>query len=435
MNPPRLHLEAILETPLDWKFKIVPPQLYGLPLGEIGGAALRLLDEDFTLPAALVRDDILRHNSTWMRRFLALSGARIAPHGKTTMSPQLFQRQLDDGAWGLTAATPAHLRVYRRHGVPRILYANQLVGRADIRWVLDELARDPGFDFYCLIDSDAGLERLKAGLAARPAARPLQVLLEVGAAGGRTGVRSVEQGIALAERIAGAAPEIALRGIEAFEGIFAGRPAEQQQAAVEAMLEGVKALALACHRRDWFADGEILLSAGGSAFLDLVTASLAKGLPPRSRLVLRSGCYLTHDSLHYRHLADAMAARDPAVAALGEGLQPALEIVAQVQSCPEPGRVIVAFGKRDASYDIDLPLPRWWLRRGLHDKPQTLAGFRVGSLNDQHALLDGPEVHPLAVGDLLGFGISHPCTTFDKWPLLWLMDSDYRVSGALRTFF
>ena len=435
MNTPSLHLDAIFETRLDWKFKIVPPHLYGLRLGEIATAALTLDDEAFALPAALIREDVLTGNSIWMRRFLAHSGASIAPHGKTTMAPQLLQRQLDDGAWGLTAATPAHLRVYRRHGVPRILYANQLVGLADIRWVLDEMARDPTFDFYCLVDSEAGLERLCRAIAERPAGRPLQVLLEVGASGGRTGVRGVEQGLALAERIADAAPGIALRGIEAFEGIFAGHPAERQQPQVEAMLDTVRTLALACHARALFCAGEIILSAGGSAFFDLVVAGLGVTLPGSSRLILRSGCYLTHDSVHYHHLAEAIAARNPGLAVLGTGLRPALEIVAQVQSCPEPGRVIVAFGKRDASYDIDLPLPRWWLRRGTHRQPQPLDGFRVSSLNDQHAFVDGPSSHPLAVGDLVGFGISHPCTTFDKWPLLWTVDSSYRVSGAIRTFF
>ena len=92
-------------------------------------------------------------------------------------------------------------------------------------------------------------------------------------------------------------------------------------------------------------------------------------------------------------------------------------------------------GKRDVSYDIDLPMPRWWFRQGHHDAPSSIAGAVVEKLNDQHCYLSVAPNADLAVGDLLGFDISHPCTTFDKWSLLMEVADDYTVIGGLKTFF
>ena len=36
---------------------------------------------------------------------------------------------------------------------------------------------------------------------------------------------------------------------------------------------------------------------------------------------------------------------------------------------------------------------------------------------------------------MVGFGISHPCLTFDKWLVMMLVDDDFHVIGAIRTFF
>ena len=62
-------------------------------------------------------------------------------------------------------------------------------------------------------------------------------------------------------------------------------------------------------------------------------------------------------------------------------------------------------------------------------------GHSITRLNDQHAFLRCPAGSPLAVGDLVGLGISHPCTTFDKWSLISVVNDTYDVVGAIRTFF
>jgi D-serine dehydratase len=138
----------------------------------------------------------------------------------------------------------------------------------------------------------------------------------------------------------------------------------------------------------------------------------------------------------YRQFIDDMRDREPEIAALGSGLQAALELWAYVQSIPEPGLAIATLGKRDVSFDAHMPVPEQWFRPGTHTRPQALgAGFQVTALNDQHAYLALPADSPLRVGDMVSFGISHPCTTFDKWRLLFVVDDDYRVIEGIRTFF
>jgi D-serine dehydratase len=150
-------------------------------------------------------------------------------------------------------------------------------------------------------------------------------------------------------------------------------------------------------------------------------------------VILRSGCYVTHDSGFYRELLSRMDQR--AVAGPPPRLQPALEVWTRVISRPQPNLAIVMMGKRDVSFDIHLPAARRWFRPGLHSAPQTIDGVATSKLADQHGFLAIAPDADLAVGDLLGFEISHPCTTFDKWSVLLEVDDAYAVLGGLKTFF
>lgn len=424
-----------------------PPTPAGpLAAGEVAAGA-RLLAGDLLLPAAVLRESALAHNADWMRRFLARTGASIAPHGKTTMCPALFERQLADGAWAITVATVPQLQVCRRFGIRRVILANQLVGRAAIAAVLDLLAEDPGFELWCLVDSLESVAELEAAAAAfgegTGLARPLRLLLETGVAGGRTGCRDRETALAVARAVA-AAPHLALAGVEGFEGLIQGDSEAAREAAVAGFLEVLAGLAEACDAEGLFGrddeiGGEVLLTAGGSAFYDLVAARLsAVRLSRPARVVTRSGCYLTHDSGLYGRAFERLLERAPALAALGEGPRPALEVWSLVQSRPEPGKAVLTFGKRDAGFDAGLPVPLWWHRPGAGDQaggPHALEGHVVTKLHDQHAEVALPEGSPLKVGDLVGCGVSHPCTTFDRWRVVYTVDDGYRVTGALETYF
>ncbi len=303
-------IEAII---LDGSVKGMPGDVAGFPLGEIGAKGWNVLREDLPLPLAVLRQSALRQNGQWMREFLALSGAVIAPHGKTTMSPQLFRDQLADGAWAMTIATAQQLRICRDFGIDRVVLANQLVGRQAISYVFGELKRDATFDFYCLVDSVANVEQLAAAARAAVPGRPLQVLLEGGMAGGRTGCRDITAALAVARAVKAAGPHLTLRGVEGFEGlVHTGSPADDA-ATVSRFLDFLVEIAIACEDAELFAPGQIVISAGGSAFYDLVIDRFGKaGIAHGFLVVTRSGCYLTHDSKMYREaFAEISQARPP----------------------------------------------------------------------------------------------------------------------------
>jgi D-serine dehydratase len=421
---------------LDGRTKGLAAGAAGLALADVGRAGWNVLAEDLPLPLALLKDSALRHNSAWMRRFLAATGVALAPHGKTTMSPQLFARQLADGAWGITVATVQQLRVCREHGIGRVLLANQLVGRQAIGYVLDELARDPAFEFYALVDSLAGVEALAVAARARGAGRRLRLLVECGVDGGRTGCRTLGEALAVARGVAAAPDVLALAGVEGYEGSVPGAAPEEQARNIVRFVAFMTEVAAACADARLFDADPVLLSAGGSAFFDLA-AALPRTLAGRpAQVLLRSGCYLTHDTDVYRRAFERMRDRTPAVAALGEGLRDALEVWAYVQSTPEPGLAILTMGKRDVSHDLALPFPRWHWRPGSGGMPAAVPGeWKIAALNDQHAYLRTSGGPALRIGDMIGCAISHPCTTFDKWRFLPIVDDRYGVVDAVVTCF
>jgi len=421
--------------------ELLPAHAKGLPwsqdpvaLAEVGDKGWNVLRQDLPMPLAVLRQSALQHNAAWMRDFTRAFNVHLAPHGKTTMSPQLFSRQLADGAWGLTLATVHQLGVAIRHGARRLILANQLVGPDDIvqvgRWLQDL----PELDLHVLVDSEAGLKRLEAGLSTVPGR--LNVLLEVGVLGGRTGVRSLPEALRLARLIAASAA-VRLSGIETYEGLKVTGDDAADARIVQALLADVRAVALACDQERLWGRDEVVLSAGGSAYFDIVARELPVSLSRPVSVVLRSGCYVSHDAAFYQRLFRALQARSGMSWQTRDGFRQALEVWARVQSCPEPGLAILGLGKRDVSHDIDLPVPRWHFAPEAEGAPAAAPqSWRVRKLNDQHAYLEFPPEGPApAVGDLIACGISHPCTTFDKWQWMPVVDDDYDVVDAIRTYF
>jgi D-serine dehydratase len=424
--------------------QLLQPGVKGLPLtepmrqGAIPLQRWNVLRGDTSYPVAVLKESALLHNLDWMRRFCEQYGALLAPHGKTTMSPQLFGAQLANGAWGMTLATAAQVQVAYRHGVRRVLLANQLVAPADIRAMLTLMRDDPAFEFLALVDSAEGVQRLSRAAEAAGLRRPLPLLVELGLPGKRAGCRTPEEVMAVA-RLVVRAPGLQLAGIEGYEGLLQGHDRAASETAVKAFVAQLAALLRQADGEQLFGGAQILISAGGSAYFDLVAHGF-RGLDGLSRPVLpvlRSGCYLTNDHGSYKQLTQDVTEREHG----NDGLQPALEVWSMVQSRPEPTLAILSMGKRDASYDIELPIALHTHRPQAESvEPASLPpGCRIEKMNDQHAYLRLPEGDPLCealqVGDLVGCGISHPCTTFDKWPLLLVVDDAYTVRYAINTFF
>ncbi len=430
---PRLDIAALDALELDPSTKGLPYDAPRLTVGDVAKQGWSVLDGDLPLPLAVIRQDILAANSAWMSAFTAGNDLVIAPHGKTTMSPHLFDLQIADGAWAITAATLQQVEVCRRFGVKRVLLANQPAGRQAVDACFRALQGDNAIELYCLADSLDGVAMLAEGALRNPppAGNPLRILIEMGFEGGRTGVRSRAGALEIARAVA-AAPGLELAGFECFEGML---PTPET---ADVLIDDVAETALlALEQGLYTSSAPIIISAGGSAFFDRVVERFNRVAFPHPVLrVLRSGCYLTHDSIAYaaafRRIVDETTLTLPE-----GGLEPALEVWAHVQSRPEPGRTMLTMGKRDVSHDAGLPVPlRWYRPDGSMSAPAELpAGHQVVALNDQHCHLVTPEGSPLKPGDLVGFGISHPCTTFDKWSVLMLVDEEYRVTRALKTFF
>jgi D-serine dehydratase len=402
------------------------------PTGTPSG--LNVLREDLPLPLCVLRDAAVERNLARFQRFSEARGVLLCPHAKTSMSPALFGRQLGAGCWGLTFATCAQLKVARRHGVQRVFYANQLVGAADIRYVCDELRRDPGFEFYCLVDSVGGVQQLAQRVAQADPGRRLNVLIEGGLAGGRCGVRDVGTAVTVAEAVRAAGAHLALVGVEGFEGLVQYREAGRREADVRQFLGFLADIAEALDDRDLFEVGEVLLSAGGSAFYDLVIEELKQTRlrrPPK--VILRSGCYLTQDWGAYDSLLADLHRR---TGSAEPALEPALEVWAQVLSIPEPELIILSAGRRDFGQDAGNPVALTHVRRGSAERrPLREADWRMTAVSDQHAHMTVPPGHGVEIGDLVALGPSHPCTTFDKWRILYLVDDDYNVTETIPTYF
>ncbi|WP_227369635.1 amino acid deaminase [Halomonas sp. M20] len=384
-----------------------------------------------SLPAAAIFEAPLAHNLAWMQRFADSHHARFAPHGKTTMTPTLFKRQLDAGAWGVTLATAPQCQAAFAHGVERLLLANQLIGAANMAIVAELI--EAGADFYCVVDSTANVQALGRFFAER--GLTLKVLIELGVMGGRCGCRNSEQVSELARVIDGE-PALQLAGIEGYEGVVYG---DNPERCIRDYANQLVEIAQMLHRDGLIAVSDPIITASGSAWYDLIAeafdeAQLREVFTP----VLRPGCYVVHDHGLYHEAQQGVLSRRPD---LQEGLRPALEVFAQVQSLPEPGLAIVAMGKRDIGGDR-LPMPLRRYREGdrregkRSDEVLTVSGWEVFKLMDQHAFVRLPEdAEDVQVGDIVAFGASHPCLTFDKWRRLCLVDARLNVKEVLETVF
>lgn len=401
-----------------------------VPLGDAGRLEWNLLAEDVSLPAAVLYEDRIEHNLNWMQAFVQQYGVKFAPHGKTTMAPQLFRRQLDAGAWGITLATAHQTQAAYHGGVRRVLLANQLVGRQNMT-IIAGLLSDPDFEFFCLVDSAESVDQL--GRFFGDAKKSLNVLLELGVPGGRAGVRDAAQREAVLAALARYPDTLKLAGIELYEGVL------KEEGEIRTFLQGAVGLTRELADAGRFARTPAILSGAGSAWYDVVAEEFAKASDAGfAEVVLRPGCYLTHDVGIYKKAQTDVFARNPIARTMGEGLLPALQLWAYVQSVPEANRAIVALGKRDAAFDAGLPEPARHFRPGRDTAPRDVAaaeGWAVTGMMDQHAYLQIPPGADVKVGDMVAFDISHPCLTFDKWRQVLVLDPQFRVTEVVETFF
>jgi D-serine deaminase-like pyridoxal phosphate-dependent protein len=404
-----------------------PPSFEGVDPDLTSRPAHWHLHRDFETPIAAIDRHALMHNSRVMHDWITAEGSELWPHAKTVMSPELVALQLKHGSAGMTAATMAQVRSLRSWGVTRVMLANQLVQRSAAAWIAQDRRRHPETVFWSFIDSPEGIGVLQD--AAEAADVTLDVLIEVGQPGKRTGIRTEDQRDAIISALR-TSPRVRAVGVAAYEGACAADREPSSLRAVDAYLDEV-----AAHLTELVAAGVVsaedaVYSAGGSMFFDRVTQA-ARRLPFEARVVIRAGCYLLHDHGLYQRATPLPGRGDPDDPR--GGLIPALTVWGTVHSRPEPTRAYLDVGRRDASYDQGLPVPLRRVRRGSTSAEPFDA--RVIALNDHHAHLEIAAGSDVEVGDRVELGISHPCTTMDKWRRVPIVDADGFVISTVATEF
>jgi len=447
----------------------VGPAQKSLPEGSAELTVRELLDRglhlsDLTTPVLALTGPAMEANIALLAQYCARHGAALAPHGKTTMAPDLWRQQIEAGAWGVTVANPAQLAVARAAGIARVQLANCLVDPHGI--ALAQAMTADGVEVLSWVDDLAAVSRLAQHLAADGPA--LDVLVELGAAGGRTGARGIDAAREVAAAVH-ASPRLRLRGVAGYEGALAHDRSPEGLAAVGAYLEDMRALLVRLAAEGLLDAEDVVLTAGGSAYFDLVvdrfagvgeevaaggTARAVDGSASgdaatrgdgeaggdgatgggslRTTVMLRSGAYIVHDDGFYRGITPLGSSTE------GGGLIPAMHAWVRVLSRPEPTLALLDGGKRDLSFDEGLPEPQRAMP-GFGAASRSLEGARATAMNDQHTFLEIPADDPLAVGDVVRLGLSHPCTALDKWRLIPVIDdaeaADPAVTALIRTYF
>ncbi|WP_328530315.1 alanine racemase [Nocardioides sp. NBC_00368] len=443
MDHPAAHFDtaavaALRDERVDWRHKAIPPALWGRTVAEVLDESPRL--SQLPTPVLSLSRVAMSHNRDVLATWCAERGIALAPHGKTTMAPQLWAEQLAAGAWAITVANLPQLAVARAFGVSRVIVANAIVSPLALRWIADQLTEDPDLEILVWADSPRTVALMHDALAAHVAEagprRAIGVLVERGAAGGRTGARDEETAVAVAEAVA-ASPHLQLAGVTGYEGALAHTTDEAALEVVHTYVDSLVSL----HRRISGllpGDRTPVVSAGGSAYFEQVADALAPLVTSdEARVVLRSGAYITHDDGFYRGISPMGSAPRTS----GPGLRSALHGWVRISSQPEPGLALFDAGKRDLPFDEGLPEAQLLRARTTGSPATPLTGVEVTALNDQHGFLrwDPAAEAPVEIGDELRLGLSHPCTAFDKWGLIPVLDDadadDPVVVDLVRTWF
>src|ERR1700716_1125589 len=167
---------------------------------------------DVSTPALLLDLDKAKRNIATMAAQFRELPADLRPHFKAHKSPQLARLQVEAGAIGVACATVWEAIVIAEAGIIDVLIANQVVQPDKVR-AAAELARS--HRLTVAVDDVRNAEQLSR--AAVEAGAELELLIELDVGMGRCGVRSREEALPLAERIA-ELPGRKLRGLEAYEG-------------------------------------------------------------------------------------------------------------------------------------------------------------------------------------------------------------------------
>ncbi|MEW6989149.1 amino acid deaminase [Colwelliaceae bacterium 6441] len=400
-------------------------------LSSLSSSGWNLLKEQVSFPIAVINERSLVDNAKWMQAFSERAGVKLAPHGKTTMTPELFKLQLAHGCWGISLATvPQVINAYK-NGIKKIILANQLVGRFHFELIADLLTANDA-EFYCFVDSIENVVSLGEYFLARKV--KLNVLIELGVPAGRCGWRDLSLIDELVAAIS-SYKSLQLCGVSFYEGVIHGEMAEQ---AITKYIGDVKSITERLRKNNDFTTQDIIITGAGSAWYDVVSKELtsdqANELASYS-MIIRPGCYLIHDTGIYQEAQNNVLARSQLACDISGQLTSCLELWAYVHSTPEKELAIIGLGKRDVAFDAGLPTPEYVYRPGDKELHKLSSANELIKIMDQHCMMKLDSDLVLKPGDIIVFSSSHPCLTIDKWRYLAIRNDKYIVEKTLATLF
>lgn len=422
---------------LDDRIRGVPPGTTWLDSSLVAAEHWHPADGRMALPVLTLDEAAFAANRDLFLRYAREHNVAIAPHAKTPMAPDLARSLVEAGAWGTTVADIRQATVMLKAGLTRLIIANEVGGAGGASRLAVLAGAWPKAELYVFADSVDAVNALAETWHANPALPPLHVMVELGA--GRAGARTTAQAEAIADAIT-AAGRLKIAGVATYEGAAAQPEPGRTDAVISGLLAMTADMFLRLRARVG-GGSPLIVSAGGSVFFDRVVAALSPVVfgDGNATLLLRSGAIFFHDHGTYDRSLGALDARKGFAiggisASARHSFRPALRLWTEVLSRPEPGLVICGMGMRDVSFDQGFPTLLTVFRAG-KPLPMPAARAEVVKLNDQHAFLSIAPSDDIAVGDVVEFGISHPCTCLDRYRVIFGVDATGRVRHAFPTWF
>ncbi len=351
--------------------------------------------QELDTPCLIVDRDALERNIVRMQATADSFGVRLRPHTKTHKSPQIARLQHQAGCAGVTVAKVGEAEVMAEAGLEDILIANQVIGAAKLRRLIELAER---VRLAVLVDSREGVAMLDA--AFRDAGAPLDVLIEVDTGKGRCGLSDLDEIIALADAVADARG-VRLRGVETHEGHVpagASRAAQLEERAVAAGRRLVEVAAALGERG--YEVGEISVGSTPAAPYTAAVQGVTE---------MRPGTYVFNDvnqlSLEQATPADC-----------------SLSVLATVISRPAPGRAVLDAGSKSLFAEP--------ARTTIAMKDYSGFGYireapaaRIASLSEEHGVVEfAPDVAFPAIGERVEVIPNHVCPAVNLHEELYLVD-------------
>jgi len=433
-------LKEIDEVELNSSIKGIP-FVKNIKLKNIKKAKLNIIKENVQFPILTLDKNKLENNINILKSFAKRNSLNLAPHCKTFMSPQIINEYFRND-WGVTISNNQQLSSIVKLNLKNIIYGNLIINRENLIQYLKICKKYKNISniYYC-IDSSYGLKLLMNLIETTNYKNDIKILIELGFKNGRCGIRDFDSFKKILKIYNRKISNITISGLFFYEGAIASN----DKRVISNKIENIIKLTKLCHeeliRENLYKNKNNIITAGGSVYFDLVTKYYHKySFTNNPKLIIRPGSFIAYGHGYYEKKIDDIKKRKiikKYISSKENIFLPSLLIWSHVISINDDGKAIINFGKRDVSFDLGNPIPISIYRKNNFFKKikNDKNLINVYKLNDQHAFLKYHKSLNLKIGDLISFGVSHPCITFDKWKYFYMINSKTEIINIYKTFF